>query len=208
MKHVKRIMILFMLAAITVGALAWLVCADSETASSLEQTFQKAKAKYVEKNMAAASAEIKKSAAFMKEQSAKASGQGKAALAESARELDLLAYEVKKGAVKSTRKMEDAFARAYLALAKEEHVKSSRSWTEKQAEKAGEGLEKAGVYLERSFSWAGQKAEAGTREIMQKSKDLSLKMKEKGRAVTEDIGKGLTETGNEIEKFGRKISPR
>ena len=205
MKHVKRIIILFILAVV---AVIWLGNVAAESSSSIEQTFQKAKQNYLDKNMEAASTQIQKGAAYMKEQSEKASDSGKAALAASSRELEELAGDVKKGSVKSVKKMEDAFARAYLALAKDAHTQSAKSWAEKQGQKAGEGLEKASGYLERSFAWAGQKVEQGTRNVMQKSKDLSTKLKEKGRAVAEDVGKNLKETGNEIEKFGRKISPK
>jgi len=205
MKHVKRIIILFILAVV---AVIWLGNVAAESSSSIEQTFQKAKQNYLDKNMEAASTQIQKGAAYMKEQSEKASDSGKAALAASSRELEELAGDVKKGSVKSVKKMEDAFARAYLALAKDAHTQSAKSWAEKQGQKAGEGLEKASGYLERSFAWAGQKVEHGTRNVMQKSKDLSVKLKEKGRAVAEDVGKNLKETGNEIEKFGRKISPK
>ncbi|HLZ20204.1 MAG TPA: hypothetical protein VKO67_11345 [Smithellaceae bacterium] len=205
MKHVKRIIILFILAVV---AVIWLGNVAAESSSSIEQTFQKAKQNYLDKNMEAASTQIQKGAAYMKEQSEKASDSGKAALAASSRELEELAGDVKKGSVKSVKKMEDAFARAYLALAKDAHTQSAKSWAEKQGQKAGEGLEKASGYLERSFAWAGQKVEQGTRNVMQKSKDLSTKLKEKGRAVAEDVGKNLKETGNEIEKFGKKISPK
>jgi len=143
----------------------------------------------------------------MKEETAGASDQGKAALAASAKELEELAGDVKRGSVKSVKIIEAAFARAYLALAKDAHVKSSQSWAEKQAQKAGEGLEKAGEHLERSFSWAGHKVESKTKEVMQKSKELSLKLREKGLVIAENVGKGLRETGNEIDQFGKKIAP-
>ena len=205
MKHVKRIMILFMLAIV---AVAWLVNAAADATSAIEQTFQKAKQNYLDKNMEAASDQIQKGAAYMKEQSEKASEQGKEALAASAKELEELAGDIKKGSVKSVKKMEDTFARAYLALAKDAHTQSAKSWADKQGQKAGEGLEKASGYLERSFAWAGQKVEKGTRDVMKKSREISTKLQDKSRVVAEDVGKRLKETGAEIEKFGKKISPK
>jgi len=205
MKHVKRFLILFVLAVV---AVTWLVHAAAESSSSIEQTFQKAKQNYLDKNMAAASAQIRKGADYVKEQSEKASDSGKAALASSAKELEELAGDVDKGSVKSVKKIEDTFARAYLALAKDAHTQSARSWADKQGQKAGESLEKASGYLERSFAWAGQKVDAGTRKVIKKSNDLSVKLREKGRVVAEDVGTRLKETGNEIEKFGKKIAPK
>lgn len=99
--------------------------------------------------MDAAAAQIKKGAAFMKEESIKASDKGKEALAESGRDLEILSGDVKKGSVTSVKKIEDAFGRAYHALARDAHVKSTESWAKKESAKAGESLEKAANYLER-----------------------------------------------------------
>jgi hypothetical protein len=187
---------------------SWTVVAAEESTSSIEQTFQKAKQDYLDKNMDAAAAQIKKGAAFMKEESIKASDKGKEALAESARDLEKLSADVKKGSVKSVKKIEDAFGRAYHALARDAHVKSTESWAKKESANAGESLDKAAIYLERGLTWTGQKIETGTKNVMKKSKELSAKLKEKGRVVAEDIGKNLKEAGNEIEKFGKKISAK
>jgi hypothetical protein len=196
------------LTLIVAGILPWTAVAAPETQSSIEQTFQKAKKDYLDKNMNSAAEQIQKGAVFMKTEAAKASVKGKAALTASAQELEKLADAVKKGTVTSVQKIEEAFARAYVALASDSHIKSTEAWTKKQAAKAGEALDLATKYLERSFAWAGQKIETSTKEAMQKSKDLSLKLKKKGSAVAEDVGKGLKDAGNEIEKFGKRISPK
>lgn len=188
--------------------LPWTVVAASETTLAIEQTFQKAKQDYLDKNMDAAAVQIKKGAAFMKEESMKASEKGKAAITDSAQELENLAGDVKKGSVASVKKIEDAFGRAYHALARDAHIKSMESWAKKESAKAGEALDKTATYLERGFAWTGQKIETGTKDVMKKSKELSMKLKEKGRAAADDVGKGLKEAGNEIEKFGKKISPK
>ena len=209
MKHMYCTIAIFVFAVMMLGVLPGASAQTSGTPeASIEKAFRQAKQNYLDKKMDAAARQINEGAAFMKSESMKASGQGKAALAASAHELEELATNVRKGAVTSVKKIEDAFARAYLALAKESHANSSRSWAEKQAQKAGDGLEKAGAYLEKSFTWAGYKVEAETTKALQKSRELSQKLKEKGRVIAEEVGKGLKETGNEIEKFGKKISPK
>jgi hypothetical protein len=122
--------------------------------------------------------------------------------------LEKLADDVKKGTVTSVKRMEETFARAYVALASDSHIKSTESWAKKEKAKAGDALDSANKYLERSFAWAGQKIETRTTEVMKKSQELSLKLKKKGSVVAEDVGKGLKDVGNEIEKFGKKISPK
>jgi hypothetical protein len=93
-------------------------------------------------------------------------------------------------------------------LAADSHIKSTESWAKKEKAKAGEALDSANQYLEYSFSWAGQKIETGTNNAMKKSRELSLQLKKKGSVVAEDVGKGLKDAGNEIEKFGKRIAPQ
>jgi len=193
---------------IVAGIFPCTAIAASESPSSIEQTFQNAKRDYLEKNINSASEQVKKSASYMKDQASKASDKGKEALNASAKELEKLADDVKKGAVTSVKKMEEAFARAYVALASDSHIKSTESWAKKETAKAGDALDSANKYLERSFAWAGQKIETRTKEAMEKSKELSLKLKKKGSVVAEDVGKRLKDAGNEIEKFGKIISPK
>jgi hypothetical protein len=190
------------------GILQWTVFAAAESQSSIEQAFQKAKQNYLDKNMNSAAQQIQNGASFVKTQAEKASDKGKEKLDASARELEKLADDVKKGTVTSVRKIEDAFARAYEALAFDSHIKSTQSWAKKQTEKAGEALDSANKYLERGFAWTGQKIETGTKEVIRKSDELSKTLKKKGSVLAEDVGKGLKNAGDEIEKFGKKISPK
>ena len=189
------------------GIFPWIALAGPEP-SLIEQTFQKARQDYVEKNMNSAAEQIKKGAAYMKGEAANASVKGKEALTTSAQELDKLADDVKKGAVTSKKRMEDSFARAYHALASDAHIKSTESWTKKEAAKAGAALESANRNLEKGFAWAGQKIEKSTNDAMKKSEDLALKLKKKSSVITEEVGKGLQDAGNEIERFGKRISPK
>jgi outer membrane murein-binding lipoprotein Lpp len=208
MNRLKLFAVVAAFTLIVAGILPCTAIAASESQSSIEQTFQKAKQDYLEKNMNSAAQQIQKSASFMKAKAAKASDKGKEALNTSAKELEKLADDVKKGTVTSVKRMEETFARAYVALASDSHIKSTESWTREEAAKAGDSLDSANKYLERSFAWAGQKIETSTKEAMKKSKELSLKLKEKSSMLAEDVGKSLKDTGNEIEKFGKRISPK
>jgi len=208
MRRANYFTLMVVLTLTVMVAVPWTAVAATESQASLEQTFQKAKKDYLEKNVNAASQQIQKGAEYMKTQADKASGKGKDALNASAKELNKLAEDVKKGTVTSAKRMEDTFARAYAALALDSHMKSTESWAKKEQAKAGNALDAANKYLERGFAWAGQKVEKGTNEAMNKSRELSLKLKKKGAVVAEDVGKGLKATGDEIEKFGKKISPK
>jgi hypothetical protein len=205
LNRVTFVVIFALILTIFLPLAAW---AETESQSSIEQTFQKARQDYLQKNMDSASEQIKKAAAFMKAESAKASAKGKEAMVLSAQELEKLAVDVKKGTVKSVKKIEKPFARAYLALAKDSHIKSAESWTKKESARAGEALDSSAKYLERSLAWTGKKMETGTKKTIEKSRSLSLKLKEKGSVIAKDMEKGLKDTGSEIEKLGKKISPK
>ena len=206
MYRLNRVVVVVFFTLIVTGILPWAAIAGTESQSSIEQTFQKAKQDYLQKNMGSAAEQIQKGAAYIKAEAAKASVKGKEALTASARELEKLADDVKKGTVTSVKRIDESFARAYLALAADSHIKSMESWARKEAAKTGDALDSATKYLERGFAWAGQKVETGTKEAMKKSKELSLKLKEKGSVMAEEVGKELKEMGNEIEKFGKRIS--
>lgn len=209
MYRLNRVIVIVAFTLIAWGLLPWAAIEASESSkSAIEQTFQKAKKDYLQKNMKSAARQIQKGASYMKAEAAKASVKGKELLTASSEELEKLSDDVKKGAVTSEKRIEQTFARAYLALAEESHIKSAESWANKETVKAGESLDSATKNLERSFVWAGQKIETSTKDVIKKSKDLSLKLREKGTVVAEDVGKGLKDAGNEIEKLGKRISPK
>jgi hypothetical protein len=207
MNRLNRVLAVFVFTLFALMVFSWMAAA-AEPASAIEQTFQKAKKDYLDKNINSASEQIKKGADYMKEKAAKASAKGKGELEESARELDKLADDVKKGTVKSVKRIEDAFARAYHALALESQIESTESWAKRERARAGEALDAANKNLERGLAWAGQKVEENTKKVMRKSEEIALKLKRKGRLITEEVGKGIQDAGKEIEKFGKKISPR
>jgi hypothetical protein len=207
MYRLNFVVVVVVFTLITTGILSWTAVAGTESQSSIEQTFQKAKKDYLQKNMSSAAEQIQKGAAYIKAETAKASVKGKEALTASARELEKLADDVKQGTVTSIKRIDESFARAYLALASDAHIKSVESWNRKETTKAGDALDSTTRYLEHGFAWAGQKVETSTKEAMKKSKDLSLKLKEKGSVVAGEVGKDLKDMRNEIEKFGKRIYP-
>jgi hypothetical protein len=198
--------IIVFLALILTGILPWDATAGSESPSSIEQIFQKARQDYIQKNMNSAAEQIRKGATYMEAEATKAPAKGKEALTASARELSKLADDVQKGTATSAKRLNESFARAYVALASDSHIQSTESWAKKETIKAGNNLDAATKYLERSFAWAGQRVETSTKEAIKKSKDLSLKLQNKGSVIAEEVGEGLKETGNEIEKFAKRIS--
>jgi hypothetical protein len=72
--------------------------------------------------------EIRKGAAEIKLEADQAADRSKEILQASVRELEVLADEVKKGAINSVKKLDEAFEEAYRALAQRDSSKALRSW--------------------------------------------------------------------------------
>ena len=202
-RHFRLLM--FVIAILTISV--WVsAAAQAQSKGSIEQTFQKARKDYLQKDMKAAADEVRKGAAYLKSEAAAAKGKGKEALTASYQELEKLAGELEKGTVKTVKEMEMAFARAYNALATNSHVKSAESWVKKEYKQAGNELEAAVGELEKGYIWAEQKAEAGTQKVIDDSKALSKKMKEGTSRASAEVGKAMKDLEDEIKTFGRKIS--
>ena len=202
-RHLGLFTFVIVILAISVGLSA---AAVTQSKGSLEQSFQKARKDYLQKDMKAAADEVRKGAAYLKSEAAAAKGKGKEALTASYQELEKLAGEMEKGTVKTVKELEMAFARAYNALATNSNVQSMEAWTKKEFRKAGEKLESSVDQLEKGFAWAGQKAEAGTQKVIDDSKALSKKMKEGSSRASAEVGKAMKDLEDEIKTFGRKIS--
>ncbi len=202
-----RLFVLALFVILFAGLVSCTAGANQESSPDIEQSFLKAKQAYLENNLNRAATYINDGAAYMKNQAQKASSKAKHSLNESARELEELAVDVKQGLVSSPKKIEDAFARAHLALASNEHIRATKSWSQKKYDQAGEALQSANEHVEKSLSWAGEKIEKGTTDVMTKSNELAAKLKQKGASVSEEAGKSLRDIGSSIENFKKRISP-
>jgi hypothetical protein len=208
-RSMKRHLRLFTFVIVILAISVWLsAAAETPSKGSLEQTFQKARKDYLQKDMKAASEEVHKAAEWVKSEAAAAKGKGREALAASSRELEKLSGELKKGTVKSVKEIEMAFARAYNAVATNSHVKSAEAWSKTESKKAGEELDTAADALEKAYTWAGQEVKAGTQKAISASKELSVKLKEGARQASDETGKALKELGQEISAFGKRITSK
>jgi hypothetical protein len=186
---------------IAAGIIPSAVIAASESPFSIEHTFQQAKKDYLDKNMDSAARQIQKGASYMKAKAAKASVKGKKALYASAKELDQLAYDVKKGAVTSVKIIEAVIDRAYVALAVDSQIKSPESETGKETSKAGDASDSITKDVEHSIA----KIESGTKKAINTFRGWLPVLKEKGSEMCESLKKYIHEQATLIEKFLKKV---
>jgi len=161
MQKLNRILLVLALAWFSMGNLSWKAAIGAEPRESVEQDFQKAKHDYFQKDLKSAATGIRRGTSYLKSEAETANAEGKKVLAESYRQLEILADDVEKGAVASVNQLDASFARAYHALATNSHIKSTESLGRKEIKNTEKNLDEVTKYLERGFYWAGQNAEAG-----------------------------------------------
>jgi len=170
-----------------------------------ETHFKAAHENFLKKDMKAAATEMRKGSAYLKMEASRASGKTKEILDASVRDLDGLADGVERGTVTSVRMIENAFAKAYYALAKHHYEKAEESFGKKTVKTVGHELKAAALYLEKGLAWAGHKVEAGTATVIKKTRHLGGKLLEGTGWATTEVGKGISSLGGEVEKLGKKI---
>jgi hypothetical protein len=183
--------------------------AEGKSAAALvkgpEEHFRNARESFLEKNVKAAAAGIRKGAALLKIEASHATGEAKEALTASVGQLERLAQGVEKGTVSSTQELRRAFARADEALANEHFQKATESWSKKEIKKAGHELNAAANDVELASAWAGHKLDATTTAAIKDARAVAAKLTEGAGWTTGEVSKGLDAVGKEIEKLGKQI---
>ncbi|HJT22647.1 MAG TPA: hypothetical protein VJ746_19395 [Nitrospira sp.] len=175
-----------------------------------QEHFKRAHESFVKKDLKAAAAHIRKSEAFLKLEAGRATEEGKKLMDESGHELAKLAEDVEHGAITSVKRLDQAFARAHQALAHHHHLKAKESWAKQAgqaAQKVGHDLQAAAVHFDQALIWAGHKSEAAGAKTIKDTRLLAGKLIEGTGWVSAEVGKGIENVGDEIEKFGKKVAP-
>ena len=107
---------------------------------------------------------------------------------------------------RSSKDIQDAFAKAEHALAKHHYLRATEAWTKKSIKDAGHELHAAAVSLEHGFAWAGEKLEAGVIKVMDDSRHLAGKLIEGADWAKDEIGEAIESLGREIEKLGKTVT--
>jgi len=169
--------------------------------------FHKARQSFLKKDYKAAAEEIRKSAAFMKLEVARANAEGKKLLTTSIDELEKLATDVEKGTVTSAATLNHAFAKAHYALARHHYLRAMEYKAKGAGVKLGHALKASATHLEHGFAWAGHELEAATVAIVKDTGLVAGKLIEGGGWVSKEAGDTIDKIGVEIEKLGKMFEP-
>jgi hypothetical protein len=161
---------------------------------------------FLKRDWEGASFEIRKGAAFIKMEAARATADAKKRLMASAQMLEKLAGDIKKGVVRSAKDLQDVFAKAEYTVAKHHHLKAAEAWGEKRIKKTGQELNAALISLENGFTWAGKKLEAGMLKIVDDARHIAGRLIDDEGWAADRVGKALEYMGIEIDKLGKTLA--
>lgn len=172
-----------------------------------DDSLKKAKESFLKKDYKTASVDIKKASEAIKLQANGASANAKEGLTASVNELDKLAADMEKGAVTSVKAVNDAFARADHAIARNHYVKAVEFSTKKNTKAAGMELKSASDALENGLTWTGMKIEKATNVTIQTSRTIAGKMIEGTAVRGEETNKSMNNLSTELDKLGKLVMP-
>jgi hypothetical protein len=200
-KHLTAIIVsaLFLMAWVVTGA------AQAQAPTSPREKFQKARENFLKGDFGDAAAEVRQAASFFMSESAKAAGEAKQDLIQSAQNLNKLADSVEKKAVSSEKDLDESFTRAEYALARYYQLKASEAWSRKEVSEAGLYLKAAGIQLEDAFTWAGRRIDEKSKEAIQKAKGVGERMEKGVAAAGSDVVKYFEEARKEMDEAAHRM---
>jgi hypothetical protein len=181
---------------------AWIVFIDEPAGY-----FQDARKEFLNGDFHAAAQDILAGTVIMKLEAHRAKGEEKEALKASIRELKKLAKAVEKGAVASGGILEEAFARAEIALAQHHYQKALLYETNKDYEKMAYALDAAACHLLYASFWADGGLQED--EVVAIKKDRSF-VRELIRGEAwgpKKMGQAVKSIARGLQEFGKKMKP-
>jgi hypothetical protein len=170
-----------------------------------ERHFQMASRDFARGDRTRAAAEIRVGAALLKLEAGRHDATNKIGLEDAATHLDDLAAGVAERTVKSPKELNDAFARADLALARHYNEMAKASTAQNEHGKTGYWLEGAADSVEDAAEWSGQKLAAGGRSTVNNARSLGAKLEGGAKWTADEVGKGVSDLGSEIESLGGRV---
>ncbi|MCZ2152055.1 MAG: hypothetical protein LC126_30295 [Bryobacterales bacterium] len=172
--------------------------------SKLKPRLEHAKAALLGKDLKRAGSDLRAAGAYLGKAAANAPAASKEGLEASAREMQSLAGDVEKGAVTDTRKIDQASARAYHALANERYVAASAAWSRHDAKSAGRALRAAADHLEDGSEALGKGTGDSARDVANGTREIARKLIQGSGWTTEEVGHGMDAFGRELADFGKR----
>ena len=163
---------------------------------------------YAKKDYKAAATEVRKAAAYVRLESARAVGDVKQDLDAANSRLEQTAQALDKGALKSEKEMDKVFANANHALALAHRAKAAESWARKAYDQAGYELKAAAHGLESAATWTGTEAKAAASTTAADARAVGDKLANGGVWAKNEVAKSFDSMGDALNKLGQSIGSK
>jgi hypothetical protein len=163
---------------------------------------------FAKKDYMAAATEVRKAAAYVRLESARAVGGAKKALDAANADLENTARALDKGTIKAERDMDKAFADADHALALAHRAKAAESWAHKAYDQAGYELKAAAQGLESAAAWTGTEAKSAASAGVLDARTVGDKLASGGVWAKDEVAKGFESLGGALNKLGQSIGSK
>lgn len=157
-----------------------------------QRHFSAAAEAYAKKDYQAAATEVRKAAAYVRLESARAVGDVKQSLDAANGRLEQTAQALDKGALKGEKEMDKVFANANHALALAHRAKAAESWARKAYDQVGYELKATAHGFESAATWTGTEAKAAASTAAADARAVGDKLgqsiRSKSKASPFDVG--------------------
>jgi hypothetical protein len=163
---------------------------------------------FANKDYKAAATEVRKAAAYVRLESARAAGEAKKGLDAANTELEKTAQALDKGTIKTEKDMSKAFANANHALALAHRAKAVESWAHKAYDQVGYELKAAAQGLENAAAWTGAEAKSAATTGVSDARSVGDKLASGGVWGKDEVAKGFESLGGALNKLGQSIGSK
>ena len=176
--------------------------------SSFKTHVQHAKAALLKKDLKKAGRELRAAGENLGMAAASAPAAGKEGLEASAKEMRTLADDVEKGTVTDVKRIDEASARGYHALANEKFVTATEAWTKKDTKETGRALKGAADDLEDGATAAGRGTDDASKDVAKDTREIAGKLVQGTGWTSEEVGRGIDAFSKELANFGRRAGSK
>lgn len=173
-----------------------------------QRHFTAAAEAFAKKDYKAAAIEVRKAEAYLRLESARATGDAKKSLDTANAGLEKTAQALDKGAVKTEKNLDKSFASADHALALAHRAKAAESWARKAYDNAGYELKASAQSLESAATWAGAESKAAASTATADARAVGDKLASGGVWAKDEVTKGFDSLRSAINKLGQSIGAK
>ena len=170
-----------------------------------QRHFDSALALYAKKDFKGAANEVRRAAAYVRLESARAIGDVKTELDGAAAALQRSAHQLDTGAVKSAATLQQTFARADHALATAHRAKAAENWSRKAYDKAGYELKAAAHGVSAAAAWSTDTVKHSAATAATEAHATGDKLARGGVWARDEVARAFDALGKALDRVGESI---